>query len=452
MKSLYFLPMILAAGFLCGCGGSSGFTTSGGGGGGGPILDTAIVTGRVLDDQSRPVRDARVVASDGEQTRTSSSGAFELRNVRVGEVQVRADISSNGVTYRGQTYLLTFDEEQRSNATIIVAPSNLLGRITGEVRDAEGYLLENAPVFAYSGAGSSARAFTNEFGRYEFQDLIGGTEYEVLAMARGYRSDGGSVTVQAGSTRSLNLRMGNPARPGLAAPANLGVTTWVSPKDATRSTQNADAYEAIKQMLSPNRKKGKVIKGINPSDSRAITQYHVEAELYWDEQRFDDHLGWGIYRAESANGPLNGLEFFSDPLSAYFFDQGLGINRSYAYGVTTLSAQYPDFPDFTESNMSKVVVAETLNVLELGTLSKNPLTFRWLAGSGAEEYVVYVFDRFPGAEVDSIWNNESNPITGTSLVYGGPSLTPGRTYYYVVLGLANDFSSRTISQIDSFTP
>ncbi len=442
MKSLYFIPAILAVGLLVGCGGGTGEEL---------VLDTATVTGRILDDQSRPVRDARVFTSQGVETRSSSSGAFELRNVRVGELLIRAEISNNGVNYRGQTYALTFDAEQRSNATIIVAPSGQLGRVSGEVRDRDGFLLENAPVFAYSGAGSSSRAFTNSFGEYEFQDLIGGTTYEVVSMARGYRSDGDTVTVQAGSTRNIDLTLGNPGPPGLTPPQDLFVVTWVSPQDATRSARNGDAYEAIKRMLSPDRAKAKIIRGNQP-ESRAITDYLVEAELSWDEQRFADHLGWGIYRANSANGTLNGLEFFSDPLSAYFFDQGLQVNRTYSYAVSTLSSLYPEFPNMTESDLSNVEVAETLNVLELGALSKGPLTFRWLTGSGADEFVVYVFDEFPGAEVESIWNNEASPVTGNSLVYNGPALAAGQTYYYVVLGLANDFSSRTISQIESFTP
>lgn len=38
----------------------------------------------------------------------------------------------------------------------------------------------------------------------------------------------------------------------------------------------------------------------------------------------------------------------------------------------------------------------------------------------------------------------------TSLVYTGPALSPGRTYYAVVLALTSDRSTRAISQLVPF--
>jgi hypothetical protein len=428
-------------------------------GGGGTVFDnepppptTATVTGRVMDNNNLPIRDVLVEASTGEQTFTSSEGAFKLENVTVGEIDLKAELVRDGVTWRGSTFVLTFDQEQRSSATIVMAPAGQLGRIRGSVRDNGGDLISNAPVYAYNGAGTSVRAYTDSSGDYEIDDVIGGNTYEVLAMSRGFRGDRTSVQVQAGSTRTVDLVLSDPATPSLAPPQNLQAISWVSPRDATRAPgHGGDPYEAIKQMLHPQRKVGRSLASVHKSQSKAISDFLVETELFWDEQRFDDHLGWGIYFAPSANGSLEGLEYFSDPLASLYFDQGVSPNFTVSYAVTTLSSRYPEFPNVTESSLSNRVVVETLNVLELANPTFGPLTFRWLPGSNADEFAVYLFDGFPESDAVSIWNTEQATTTGTSQVYTGPALQTGHTYYYIVLGLANGDASRTISQIGSFT-
>lgn len=449
MKSSRWYLYAFAGLVILGCGGSGGGLDLGEEP---PPPTTATVTGRVMDVQNRPIRDVLVEASTGEQTFTSSDGAFKLENVTVGEIDIQAEFVRDGVTWVGSTYALTFDEEQRSSTVIVMAPASQMGSIQGRVRDADGFLLANAPVYAYNGAGTSVRAYTNASGFYQMDHLVGGTTYEVLSMNRGYRGDLVTAAVQAGSSRTIDFVLTNPATPALDPPQNVDAISWVSPRIATRSADSKDPYEAIKRMFRPDRVKSARRSIVHRrNDGKAIDDFLVETELFWDEQRFADHLGWGIYFAGSADGPLQGLEYFSDPLASVFYDQGVSPNFTVSYGVTTLSSQYPDFPNLTESAMSQRVVVRTLNVLELANPTFGPLTFRWLAGSNADEFVVYLFDGFPESDVLSIWNNEDNPTTGTFKTYDGPSLQAGRTYYYIVVGVSSNQKARTISQIGSFT-
>lgn len=447
MKSLRWPYLVLAGAVILGCGGGGGVFNNEP-----PPPTTATVTGRVMDNDNRPIRDVLVTASTGEETFTASNGAFKLENVTVGEIDIEAEFVRDGVTWRGSSYVLTFDNEQRSSAVIVMAPASQLGRIRGSVRDRDGALIANCPVYAYNGAGTSIRAYTNSSGDYEIDHAIGGWTYEVLAMSRGYRGDRTTVDVQAGGSRTIDFVLDNPGTPSLSPPQNVEAISWVTPRVATRAPgKGGDPYEAIKQMLHPGRKAALRHATVRKDPSRAIDDFLVETELFWDEQRFDDHLGWGIYFAGSANGQLEGLEFFSDPLASWFFDQGVSPNFTVSYAVTTLSSNYPEFPNVTESNLSNRVVVESLNVLELANPTLGPLTFRWLPGSNAEVFSVYLFDGFPESDTVSIWNTENNPTAGNSQVYNGPALQTGRTYYYIVLGTANGTSSRTISQIGSFT-
>lgn len=432
------LLALFAGAVILGCGGAASEVL---------VPRTATITGRVLDQNSAPVRDARVRA-DGRETFTTNTGAYTLANVRTGQIEVVAELSQDGTNYRGRTMVLTTDGQQRSNGVVIVCPTGLNGSVSGIVRDRDGFALQDVQVYAYSGAGSSQRVFTDEFGEYRFNDLIGGFTYEVRAMARGFRSDGDSVTVVRSENRTLDLILGNPATPTLTPPQNLGATTWVSPI-ASAQPGTGDALAWAKERMA--RQTGRKPSASVAAASRAPGDVIVETELYWNEQRFADHLGWGIYRANSENGALQGLEFFADPLSAYYFDSGLGQLSTYSYAVTTHSALYPDNPGVTESLLSNRVTARTLGRLDLEPLGASPLTFRWQGGSGAQQYVVYVFDRFPGVGVDPLWSNEANPTGNLSLAYSGPALA-SRTYYYLVLGIANGVDSRTISRVGSFVP
>lgn len=431
MKFLYTLFPILAL-VASGCGGFSGSKTT-------------TVSGTVVDINDQPVRDAKVSSRFG-STRTSTTGAYSLPRQGEGETEIVAEIDKGGRTYRGRTWVLNFKQGTTSSANIIVAPEDELATLRGNVRDRSGNTLKGASVYAFFGAGSSQRAFTDSKGDYVLRDLVAGVDYEVYAGGQGLRADRTTVNLGIGETRNLNFVVSNPGIPRLDPPQNVFATTWVSPVDATRRP-GGDPYEAVKRLLDPGRAQRKAGKG---TQLRAMTpdgESYVEADVLWDYVRSDDVTGFGIYRGLDG-GSLQGIDFFADPLSSYYVDLDLRRSRTYQYAVTTISSLYPDFGG-TESPLSAVVQARTLASLRLSNPTLNPLTFRWQSGSGGQQFVVFLFDEFPSVDVSSIWNNNSNRATGTSFRYDGPVLVRG-TYYYIVVGLADNDDSRTISQVGTF--
>lgn len=414
---------------------------------GGEGAATAVVTGTVVDLDFNPVRDARVVA-DGVETRTTSTGTFTLTGLKEAEVLVVATVERGGVTFRGRTTVRTAADSQENGASIVVAPISQMGAITGTVRDRQGFTLSGASVYAFTGSGASQRAFTDRNGRFGFSEIPANVDLRLSASGRGYRSDQTTVNLSIGQNRTVDFVLDNANLPLLTAPQNLGATSWVT----FPSSRDRDGVAWVKQRWAQRdeRERGTRVGG-SKSDTRLRPDMSVETELFWDEQNFPDLLGWGIYRANSANGTLNGIDLFADPLAAYYVDVGLQPNSIYSYAVTTLATLFPDFNQ-TESQASNRVVVNTLNLINVLDPLLSPVQFRWVAVPGATQYVVYVFDRFPSVGVTSLWTNESSPSTTSSVNYSGPSLIPGRTYYYLVLGLSGDNTNRTISQVRTFIP
>ncbi|MBS1715664.1 MAG: carboxypeptidase regulatory-like domain-containing protein [Armatimonadetes bacterium] len=424
-----FLPALTVLALLAsGCGGDKGSRTS-------------VINGTVLDIDNNPVRDA-VVSTGAGSARTSATGAYTLPKQPAGAVEITAEIVRNGVRYRGSSTCFNYDNERTQNVNIIVGPENELGSIYGTVRDRNGFPLDGASVFAYNGAGSSTRVFSDANGRYEFRDLVGGVTYAVLAGGQGYSSDSTQVNLGTSDSRSLDFVLDDPAEPDLDPPQDLTAVTWVSPNDATKG-KGGDPYEAVKSLLDPKRKSG-----ARTHRSKAPNGVLAEVDLEWTGQQFVDLLGYGVYKANSGTGTLSGVDFIPDPLAAFYVDLDLNTSSTYSYALTTISSLFPEDPEQTESTLSTRVVAKTLGVLKTNPVTFSPLTFRWQAGSGAQNYAVFVFEEFPGVGVPVLWS--SNRTSATSVPYTGGPLASGLTYYYLVVGFANGDASRTISQIDSF--
>ncbi len=424
-----------AVALLAGCGGFTG-------------PKTAIVTGSVLDLDSNPVRNAKVWTIDS-STFSSASGTYQLTANRAGELKVTAEITKDGVKYRGSNWSLNFDNEQTNNVNIVVGPVSSNGKIVGIVRDRSGNLLENVAVYAFNGTGSASRDFTNSQGAFVLDDVLSGVTYELSATARTYRSDMTLVTLGNSETRVIDLILDDPGLPNFDPPTGLDAITWVTPTDPTRAPTAGDPYLKIKQRLDKRYQADGLTKAFARRQTRAIeANIIVETDLFWDAFTHEDLLGYFIYRSPGDTTVMNYLDFSADPLSAYYVDIGPNVGSLYSYGITAVATLYPDFPN-TESGLSNIVVVETLDELVLQSVAFGP-TFRWFGGSGGEEFYVFLYDEFPGVEVNWIWDNLTDPAFGTSYGYDGPSLIPGRTYYYIVLGMANGGASRTLSQIGSF--
>ncbi|MBV6457761.1 MAG: hypothetical protein HONBIEJF_00880 [Fimbriimonadaceae bacterium] len=433
MNRLIGLVISISLFVLAGCGGKSLD---------GEVLNREI-TGLITDIDGNPVRGARV-SSGPNVTFSGSSGAYSLQ-VRDDEfVEIFAEVDQDGVHYTGQNVATSFKDTLAQNVNIAVERIDRQGAIFGTVYDRVGREVANARVFA-SGAGlSSAMTKTDGRGRYEIHGLAAGLIYTVSASAFGYSSDFLDTSVRSGESKQIDFQMGEALSTLLPPPSNLSAVSWVSPFADSRSDndQEAQAIEAVKRLFDKKRP----VTVTRDRGSFAV----VEVDLYWDPILSVDLLGYGIYRG--ANNQFAEVTFLRDPLAGAYIDldPNLRENSAYGYRVTSLNTLYPDDQQNGESDPSELVTVITLNRLDLLSVLDNPTTFRWTNSSGAEEFVVFLFDRYPAIGVESFWNNADQPTFDLELEYTGPALSPGRTYYYLVLGLADGQTARTISEVGSF--
>lgn len=401
------------------------------------------ITGLVTDLDGNPVRGARV-QSGASVTFTGSSGAYSLNVLDDEFVEVTAEVTQDGVTYSGQNVASTFKDTLSQNVNIAVERIDRQGSIYGVVYDRFGREVANARVFAAGAGLSSAMTKTDRRGRYEISRLSSRLSYTVSASGFGYSAAFVEVRLRNGESRPIDFQLGQAVSTRVRPPANVTAVSWVSHFVTGRSidAKHAQAVEAVKRLFDHRR-------ASVPTRDRAILGM-VEVDLYWDEIRSPDLLGFGVYRG-SLQGATSAT-FLRDPLAGAFvdLDPELQENSAYGYRVTSLNTLFPEDQRNGESEPSELAEVRTLRKLTLFSVSDDPLTFRWSNLSGAEEFVVFVFDRFPAIGVTSIWNNADRPTASTDIRYTGPQLDPGSTYYYVVLGLANGQTARTVSDVGSF--
>ena len=417
-------------------------TLIGCGGGGSQFFGE--VSGIVTDANGDPVRGARVFAS-GRETFSNSAGSYVLTRVVEGDQIIRAEITQDGIAFSGQNVARIFGEDRTQTVNIAVARTSLQAGIHGTVRDRFGNRIAGAKVFAMGNALTSSVAFTNHNGDYVMRGLMSGLTYQLTASARTFENDVDSVNLVPGEDPRFDFVLGDGTNPAMLAPTNLSAVAWTTPSEITRSPQQRAGIEAVKNMLLPKRKV--------QAGRTTINGNNVEVDLFWDEytSNFEMLLGFGIYRASTSSGPSTAIDFMRDPHAVFFqdLDENLHEGQNWYYEITALSTQYPDTFN-SESDFSNRYGVATLGDLFLNTPLFGPLTFRWQGGSGATSYVVYLFDEFPGIGVNSIWNTEATPTSGTSQTYTGSPLNSGQRYWYIVLGLANSGDSRTLSVIDDF--
>lgn len=424
--------------------------------GGGGTRGLGAVSGNVVDLDGNPVRNAKVFAlkKAANYTLSNSSGAFTLAKVEDGDQTIVAEIILNGTSYYGQTMTRIFSNEATKSLVLTVGRRADMARFKGVVADRFGDPVQGARVFANHSTMGSVMGITDREGKYEVF-LHPGVDYVVSAGGLGFNSDTGTVRLNRAESRTYNFFLSNPSNIAFPPPANFSATAWTSPREVTRSPQDAQTYEAIKRAIDPRRQRRPQRTPL-PRDTNGGNW--IEVDLYWDQVVNDNLLGYGIYRGTSATGPTKAIEFLRDPLAAFFADADASLREgiAYYYEITALNTRYPDTQN-SESDFSDRWGVRPLGDCTLRSVtSGSPVRFNWNATNGAEKYTVYVFDRYPNYGVSPFWPaNEaqipSATTTGTSLSYAGPAIGPG-TYYYVVLAqdTRNGNDARSISRIGSF--
>jgi len=419
------------------------FILVGCGGGGTSAPTTATLSGRVTDVDGNPVRGATVSTPEGSMV-TSSNGTFVFYNQQARDQILSAVYTdSTGTVMRGQNLARARDYSLSASINIAIAPENQLASITGVIEDKDGWRVQGARVFAFGGGmWSSSSALTDSSGRYTIRGLVAGTGYTVNASAPGYSADFANVTLNAGQQRTINMTLLDQGTPSLPQPQNVTAVAWTSVPITRGNTRELDAIEWVKKLYDP--KHGK------PAVTRSTPEgYPIEVELEWDPLQGNNFLGYGIYRSPGSITPT-GIDYYREPLAGSYIDTDpqLAQFQTYNYQLTALGTGYPNDAG-SEGVRSTKVSAQTLGAITLGSVSFRPLTFNWSAGSGSTTTYVYLFDQYPDPGTPSLLNPTLS-TTGNSVTYSGAVLTPGHTYYYIVLGTANGTASRTVSEVGSF--
>jgi hypothetical protein len=437
----------LCAVILAGCGGES---------------KVGVVSGTITDIEGDPVADAEVFAANAVNSRTRSlhNGTYYLTNVPDRFTIIRARAVINGVEYTGQNIAQVFENEQSKSVNIMIAPANRQGAVEGFVRDALGRGIEGARVFV-GGALSSALAVTDRRGFYRIAGLPAGYEYPIVASAPDYENDKRTVSIVAGETALVSFTLNHSRNRPVQTPLNLTATAWTMPRvlTATRSApRERDAYNAIRALFDDKPRTRRTVA------SRAVGDCWIEIDLSWDYEEQLSLLGYGIYRGRTIDElNRNAIAFLRDPLADFFadLDPALQPNVTYYYEMVALNTDYLNDLPGTVSGRSNRVSARPFTPIAITRPFPNELVdgllLQWTPVPNADYYLVLIYDRFPDYKVAPYFPADlSNPgaakvfAPATSLVYTGPTLVSGRTYYAVVLAFTNDRSTRAISQIVPF--
>ena len=440
------LIAFLVAGILAGCGGDT---------------KVGVVSGTITDIEGDPVADAEVFAANAVNSRTRSlhNGTYYLTNVPDRFTIIRARAVIGGKEYTGQNVAQVFESEQSKNVNIMIAPADRQGAVEGFVRDALGRGIEGARVFA-GGTLSSAFAVTDRRGFYRIAGLPAGYDYPIVASAPDYDNDKRTVAIVAGRTTVISFTLNASRNRPVQTPINLSATAWTMPRTltATRSAREYEAYNAIRALFDDKPRPRRTV------TSRAASDYWIEVDLRWEYQEQTSLLGYGVYRGRTMEElNRNAIAFLRDPLANFFadLDPALQPNVTYYYEMVALNTDYLNNLPGTVSGRSNRVSARPFTPIAITRPFPNEivdgLLLQWTPVPNADYYLVLVYNRFPDYQVAPYFPTDlNNPgaakvfAPATALVYTGPPLVSGRTYYAVVLAFTNDRSTRAISQIVPF--
>ncbi|HMS56984.1 MAG TPA: carboxypeptidase-like regulatory domain-containing protein [Fimbriimonadaceae bacterium] len=419
--------------------------------GGGGQKEVGQVAGQIYDANGDPVRGARVWTDTNgrRETVSNSTGAYVLTDVGEGDIYVQAEVDAGGARFIGQNVARIFGGERTKSTNIAVYRDNQLAGIEGYIRDRFGNLIGGARIFAASGNSlSGAMAISDDEGYFFLGRLQSGVNYDVVASGRGYDSDSDRVFLDPDEVRRADFILGDGGDPLLPPPNIVSAQAWTTPaEEVTNRTAVQQTLPNVKRLWN----KRNPLFGSSRTPKLSLGGNNIEVDLAFDFNYNDSLLGFGIYRGRTTNGQLTGIDFLRDPLTRFYqdMDEDLIESTNYYYEVTALNVLYPDTPD-SESDPSNRYGVRTLGDLELRSVVQTPLTFRWQAANGADQYVVYLFDEYPNLGVDPIWDSTNNRTSNTQLVYNGPSLTRDRGYFYLVVGVANNDESLTVSRVGEF--
>ena len=367
--------------------------------------------------------------------------------------------------------------ELDANATI--GQIDKLGSLAGTVRDGDGARVAYALVVASHPYGSIyGRADSS--GNYRIGDVpasvqLSGSDvtiaYAMTASQAGFRGQSrisddslNEITVTPGGTTTIDFVVHDsneppppppdPFPPLLPDPFTLQVNSWTTPaagQPAGRLIEiTVNWYDCWAPFISDN------YAGLPP----------------------DYISGFTIYRSAASPDmiPANRIGFARNPQLTNFYDTSaeLSPGTAYYYRIGAVNARSLNGgvfnPEAELLPLSEYISVAPLDLLqeslpqEAAVLPMTPPTFSWTALSGAQSYIVYLFDRYPELLDTGSYRPRPDqvvqpmavvgPVAGASVTSPYPIPLPG-TYYWVAIAADNaNFNLATayaIGELRSFT-
>lgn len=426
----------------------------GGGGGGGAAALTAEVSGTVFDESGNAVRSAKVdVVSNGLSSFSNSSGSYVITSVPTGTQLIRARVTVGNVDYYGENVAQENSGERTKNVNLIIVNQSELSSIHGLLRDRNGNLISGARVFVRDADSTttltSHYAISDSTGAYAIRGLHGGTAYNVFTNALTFNADSDAFTLTIGEDRRLDFILPDGTNTILGPPTDLSAVAWTSPPESTRSENLRSAILGLKHFIDPRIAKKTLTRN-------TLAGYPIEVDLFWTPVISNSLLGYGVYRGVSGSSRVN-TDFIRDPLAETFEDQDSSMieGKTYSYELTTLNVAF-DGNGNGESSRSAAVEATTIGDVQLGAV-QGPFstpTFNWAQTYTSNldnlvYYAVFIYDDYPTFSSTPRWDSYATPTQNLSYTYNGPTLPPGRTFYYLVLGFTGT-TSKSVSRVGSF--
>ncbi len=185
-----------------------------------------------------------------------------------------------------------------------------------------------------------------------------------------------------------------------------------------------------------------------PRDTRVQAHNREDGvfiSLQWDANTEGDLKGYYVYRSLDPDVRIEARFLLDSTFSTAYRDtMGVEVGRPLYYRITALDkGQLESTP--TPVQWDRPLVQPILASPADGSLAPAFPTFRWRPVPDASNYAVFVStSRFSG----EIW---SSTLGDTTVVYGGPFLTAGNTYYWKVGTITNTpWDPNSLSDVWSF--